>query len=55
MRVEILAVAERVGIGWTKRLLNTCMREGGEIQEEWRTRFIVPLWKRKGDLYPGQY
>ena len=31
------------------------MREG-EIQEEWRTGLIVPVWKRKGDVHdPGKY
>ena len=36
-------VAERVGVRWTRRLLNTCMREG-IISEEWRTGLIVSVW-----------
>ena len=55
VRVEMLVVDDRVGIWWTKLLLNTCMREG-EIQEERRTGLIVPIWKRKGDVHdPGKY
>ena len=31
------------------------MREGS-IPEEWRTGFIVPIWKGKGDVQdPGKY
>ena len=48
-------MAERVGVKWTKRLLNTCMREG-KIPEEWRTGLIVTVWKRKGAVHdPGKY
>ena len=55
VRLEMLAVDDRVGIWWTKILLNTCMSEG-EIQEERRTGLIVPVWKRKGDVHdPGKY
>ena len=39
----------------TKRLLNTCMRQGKE-PEEWRTGLIVSIWKRKGDVQDqGKY
>ena len=49
------AVAERVGIWWTTRLLNTCMEEG-KIPDDWRTELIVPSSKRKGDMHdPGKY
>ena len=33
---EMIIAAEGVGVSWTKRLLNICMREGS-IPEEWRT------------------
>ena len=46
VRVEMLVMAERVGVRWTRRLLNTCMREG-KIPEEWRTGLIVPVWKER--------
>ena len=43
------------GISWTKRLLNTCMRQG-KVPEEWRRGLIVPIWKRKGDVQEsGKY
>ena len=52
---EMLVMAERVGVRWTRRLLNTCMREG-EIPKEWRTGLIVPVWNRKWDVHdPGKY
>ena len=55
VRVEMLVMAERVGVRWTRRLLNSCMREG-TIPEEWWTGLIVPVWKRKGDVHdPGKY
>ena len=55
MRVEMLVMAEHVGVRWTTLLLCTCMREG-EIQVEWRTGLIVPVWKSKGDVHhPGKY
>ena len=55
MRVEIVMAARESGISWTKRLLNTCMRQG-KVPEEWRTRLIVPIWKRRGDVQdPGKY
>ena len=48
-------MAEHVGVRWTRRLLNTCMREG-KIPEEWWTGLIVPVWKRKGNVHdPGKY
>ena len=40
-RVEMLVMAERVGVRWTRRLLNTCVREG-KIPQEWWTGLIVP-------------
>ena len=42
VQVHMLAVAELVGIWWTQRLLNTCIR-AGKIPEEWRTGLIVPI------------
>ena len=46
-------MAKCIRVRWTRRLLNTCMREG-KIPEEWRTGFVVPVWKRKGDVHePG--
>ena len=55
VQVEMLVMAEHVGVMWTRRLLNTCMREG-KIPEEWRTGFIVLVWKRKGYVHnPGKY
>ena len=36
MRVEMVMVAGQSGIGWTKRLHNTCMRQH-KVPEEWRT------------------
>ena len=41
VRVEMLVMAERVGVRWTRRLLNTCTREG-KIPEEWRTGVDSP-------------
>ena len=53
-RVEMVMAAGESGISWTKRLLNTCMRQG-KVPEEWRTGLIVPIWK-KGDVQnPGKY
>ena len=43
-RVEMLAMAERVGIRRKKRMLNTCMREGN-IPEEWWKGLVVPVRK----------
>ena len=55
MRVEMVISAGESGISWTKRLLNTCMRQG-KVPEEWRTGLIVPIWKKKGDVQdPGKY
>ena len=55
MRVEMVMAAGESGISWKKRLLNTCMRQG-KVPEEWRTRLIVPIWKKKGDVQdPGKY
>ena len=55
MCVEMVMAAGESGISWTKRLLNTCMRQG-KVPEEWRTGLIVPIWKKKGDVQdPGKY
>ena len=55
MRVEMVMAAEESGISWTKRLLNTCTRQGN-LPEEWQTGLIVPIWKNKGDVQdPGKY
>ena len=31
VRVEMLVMAERFGVRWTSRLLNTCLRDGNVI------------------------
>ena len=49
MRVEMVMAAGESGISYTKRLLNTCMRQG-KVPEEWRTGLIVPIRKKKGDV-----
>ena len=55
MRVGMLVMADRVGVRWTRRLLNTCIREGN-IPEEWLTWLIFPVWKRKRDVHdPEKY
>ena len=55
MRVEMVMATGESGISWTKRLLNTCMRQG-KVPDEWQTGLIVPIWKRKGDVQdPGKY
>ena len=55
IRVDMVMASEKSGIRWTKRLLNTCMRQG-KVPDEWRTELIVPIWKRKGDVQdPGKY
>ena len=41
MRVEMVMAVEENGISWTKRLLNTFMRQG-KVPEEWRTMLTVP-------------
>ena len=52
---EMIMAATEIGVGWTKRLLNVCMKEDS-IPEEWRTGLIVPIWKVKGDVQdPGKY
>ena len=50
VRVEMLVMAKRVGVMCTKRLLNTCMREG-YIREEWRMGLVVLVWNRNGDVH----
>ena len=55
MRAEMVDVAGEIGARWTKRLLNTCMKQC-KVPEDWRTWLIVPIWKRKGDAQdPGKY
>ena len=55
MRVEMVMAAGESGISCTKWLLDTCMRQG-KVPEEWRTRLIISVWKRKGDVQdPGKY
>ena len=55
MKVEMLVMADHVGVRRTRRLLNTCMR-AGNFPEELRTVLIVPLWKRKGEVHDlGKY
>ena len=55
MHVEMVMAAGESEISWTKRLLNTCIRQG-KLPEEWRTGLIVPIWKRKEDVQdPGKY
>ena len=51
----MLDLAGDVGVNWTRRLLNSCLTEG-KIPVEWRTGFIIPIWKMKGDVHdPGKY
>ena len=40
--------AGEIGSRWTKRLLNTYMKQC-KVSEDWRTWLIVPIWKRKDD------
>ena len=55
MRLEILDMAEEVGVKWTRRLLNVCMRDGRR-PKEWMMGLIVLVWRRKGDVHdPGKY
>ena len=55
MRAEMVDVAGEIGARWTKRLLNTCMKQC-KVPEDWRTGLNVPIWKRKGDAQdPGKY
>ena len=46
VQMEMLVMAGRVGARWTKRLLNTCMREGKIPEEEW-TGLIVPSMEKR--------
>ena len=51
-------MAERVGVRWTRRLLNTKYIHEREVktQQKWRTGLVVPVWKRKKDVQdPGKY
>ena len=47
VRVEMLVMAEYVGVRWTRQLLDTCTREG-KIPEEWRTGVYSPCMEKKG-------
>ena len=54
MRAEMVDVAGEIGTRWTKRLLNTYMKQC-KVPEDWWTGLIVPIWKRKGDAQdPGE-
>ena len=55
MRAEMVEVAGEIGGRWTKRLLNTCMKQC-KVPEDWRTGLLVPIWKQKGDAQdPWKY
>ena len=55
MRAEMVDVAVEIGVILRKRLLNTCMKQW-KVPEEWRTWFVVPILKWKGDAQdPGKY
>ena len=55
VRLDMLEMAGKVGVKWTGRLLDVCVREG-RVPKEWRLGLIVPIWKRKGDVHdPGNY
>ena len=55
MRAEMVHVAGEIGVRWTKRLLNTRVKQC-KVPEDWRTGLLVPIWKRKGDAQdPGKY
>ena len=55
MRADMVEVAGEIGARWTKRLLNTCMKQC-KVPEDWRTGVIVPICKQKGDAQdPGKY
>ena len=55
MRAEMVDVTGEIGARWTKRLLNTCMKQC-KVPEDWPTGLIVPIWKRKGDAQvQGKY
>ena len=53
LRAEMVDVTGEIGARWTKRLLNTCMKQC-KVPEDWRTGLFVSIWKRKGDAQdPG--
>ena len=55
MRAEMVDVAGEIGVKWTKRRLNTCLKQC-TVPEDRRTGLIVPIWKRKVDAQdPGKY
>ena len=43
-------MADRVGVRWTRRLLDICTGEV-KISEDLRTGLTLPMWKRKGDVH----
>ena len=47
MGVEMVMAAGESGISWTKRMLNTCMRQG-KVPEEWRTGANSPNMEEEG-------
>ena len=47
MRAEMVDVAGEIGVRWTKRLLNACMRQC-KVSEDWRIGLIVPMHKTQG-------
>ena len=55
MGADMVDVTGYTDARWTKRLLNTCMKQC-KVPEDWRTGLIVPIWERKGDAQdPGKY
>ena len=55
MRLEMIEMAREMGVKWTGRLLNVWMQEG-RIPNAWGMGFILPIWKRKGDVHDtGKY
>ena len=55
IRAEMVDAAGEIGARWTKRLLNTHMKQS-KVPEDWWTGLNVPIWKRKGDAQdPRKY
>ena len=55
MRAVVVDVAGEIGVKWTKRLLNPCMKQC-KVPEDWRTGLFVSIWKRNVDAQdPGKY
>ena len=58
MRAEMVEVAGEIGARWTKRLLNTCMKQLMQSAGRLANRINCPhiIWKQKGDAQdPGKY